>query len=153
MTRRRRRRLEPLGQHVRPAIVPVRRRAVPIRDRIPQRDHRRARPRHIHARQLIPVIHLLRPGQIRRRHLIAMHEIRGGPRPRMPRLLHRRLLQMEADRQIAQCRHRKRHRIGDILRPRRHDHLAAAREGHRAVRRRVDRRTRRRDRPRHMHRT
>ena len=85
---RRRRTLQPLRQNIRPAIIAVGRRSMPVRNGVAEGDNsRRVRWRnHIDPRQLIPMIDLFRIRKIDGRDQIAMSQIGGSPRAGMPRL-------------------------------------------------------------------
>ena len=134
-------RVQPARQCVRPAIVAVRGCAVSICNGIAEDDHSEPAARsHIDAGELIPMINFPGTGKVRRCDKIPMSHVGCRARAWMPRLLFRRIAEVNADGEIGAGRYGVVQRIGNIFRAGRHQDIASTRKTQRPVAGRGNRR-------------
>src|SRR6476660_990006 len=99
-----RRTLKTLCQHIRPAIVPVRRGAMPVGNGISKDYYRRPslRSLNVDARDLVPVVNMLRLDKVGSADKVSMHVIGSGARSWMSCLSCWRRVQVKCNGQIRQ---------------------------------------------------
>jgi len=96
--------LQSARKHVRPAVVPIRGGTVAVSNRIAQNHNagRIGRSHDVDAGELVPVVEFFCVWEIRGRHKISMHQVGSSVGTWMTGLPGRRVLEVDADRQIAQ---------------------------------------------------